>query len=148
MTFLDPKTGQPVSIDPAGKLITWRLTQPHLPNTELRPDFTAVRGEQPIGWVRQVEDGPDRGLWLWTLTAVRSGAEFDFPTSGRCTERAQAGRLLLQAYYHALIADPAPAAQAKRRLAALMQSQSRTDQDCERRLGGCIGRDCLRHQPV
>ncbi len=80
--------------------ITWMLTHTVFPDTrELpSPDFTALDGQEEIGRVRQITDGPERGLWLWTMTAVRAGPTPTFPTSGRVADRAKAGRCVAEAY--------------------------------------------------
>jgi hypothetical protein len=95
--------------------IIWKLTHEVSPDVAPGPDFTAFDGQEVIGRVRQVEEGPERGLWLWTMTAGQPGSE---ATSGRAAERGKAGRGLIQAY-RKLLAHPTPARVAKRRLSAL-----------------------------
>src|SRR5918994_1835414 len=65
--------------------ITWMLTHKVVPGTRESPppDFTAFDGEEAIGRIHQIVDGPERGLWSWTMTAVRAGPTPTFPTSGR-----------------------------------------------------------------
>jgi hypothetical protein len=100
--------------------ITWKLTHEAFPDVPRGPDFTAFDGANPIGRVQQVEQGPDRGLWIWTVTVVEPGRVPPHPLSGRAAERAKAGRALVQAY-RKLLAHPSPAGAAKRRLSALLQ---------------------------
>jgi hypothetical protein len=104
--------------------ISWRLTREAFPNAvDLSdgPDFTAFDGEEPIGRVYQIGEGPDRGLWSWALAALQTGSTSMHPTSGRATERAKAGRSLLRAYAD-MLAHPTPARLAKLRLAALKRA--------------------------
>ena len=103
--------------------IRWMLTHEAFPDASPGPDFTAFDGEKPIGRVHQVEHGPDRGIWFWTMTAQDGGAPPAHPTSGRSAERAKAGRSVIQAYRR-MLAHPPPAAVAKRRLSALKQRPS------------------------
>jgi hypothetical protein len=100
--------------------ITWKLTHDACPDVPPGPDFTAFDGGRAVGRVHQVEQGPDRGLWLWTVTAVEPGQAPAHPVSGRAAERAKAGRALVQAY-RKLLAHPTPAGAAKRRLSDLLQ---------------------------
>ena len=83
-----------------GMKITWMLTHKVLPETPEppSPDFTAFDGDEVIGRVCQIADGPERGLWSWAMTAIRAGPKLTFPTSGRVTERAKAGRCVAEAY--------------------------------------------------
>lgn len=80
--------------------ITWQLTHQASPGSAEGPlpDFTAFDGDEPIGRVYQFTDGAERGLWVWTLTALRPGPASDAPTSGLATERAKAGVALVEAY--------------------------------------------------
>ena len=100
--------------------ITWKLTHEAFADVPPGPDFTAFDGAKAVGRVRQVEQGPDRGLWLWTVTAVEPGQGPEHALSGRAAERGKAGRALVQAY-RKLLAQPTPAGAAKRRLSALLQ---------------------------
>ena len=100
--------------------IIWKLTNEISPDVAPGPDFTAFDGQEVIGRVRQVEEGPERGLWLWTMTAGQTGPKSVNATSARAAERAKAGRCLIQAY-RKLLAHPTPARMAKRRLSALKQ---------------------------
>ena len=103
--------------------ITWMLTHEAGGDASPGPDFTAFDGETAIGRVYQIEDGPERGLWFWTMTAVQPGPAPTHRTSGRASERAKAGRCVIQAY-RKLLAHPPPAAVAKRRLSALKQPRA------------------------
>lgn len=84
--------------------IIWKLTQElgaeQIEN--LVPDFTAFDGDEPVGRVYQVEEGPARGTWAWEMTApapgLAPGQDIGFQTSGRAAERAEAGRRVLRAY--------------------------------------------------
>ena len=83
-----------------GMKITWMLTHKVFPETPEppSPDFTAFDGDEVIGRVCQITDGPERGLWSWAMTAVHAGPKPTFPTSGRATESAKAGRCVAEAY--------------------------------------------------
>ena len=100
--------------------IIWKLTHEVFPNVAPGPDFTAFDGQDVIGRVCQVEQGPERGLWIWTMTAGQPRSDAAYQTSGRAAERAKAGRSLIQAY-RKMLAHPTPARMAKRRLSALKQ---------------------------
>ena len=80
--------------------IRWKLTHETLPDAVEAPaqDFSAFDGEDMIGRVYQIPDGPDRGLWFWTMIAVRSGPNSMAPTSGRVAQRGMAGRCVVDAY--------------------------------------------------
>ncbi len=80
--------------------ITWKLTH-EAPADAAEPpvqDFTASDGEEVIGRVYQITEGPDRGLWFWTMTAVRSGPASAMLTSGRVAQRGKAGRCVVETY--------------------------------------------------
>jgi hypothetical protein len=57
-------------------------------------------------WER-IPTGPERGLWFWTITALRPGPRITFPTSGTEARRGDADRRVVEAYERLLI--PAPA---------------------------------------
>jgi hypothetical protein len=78
--------------------IKWMLTHKVSPHAQPAPDFTACDGGEAIGRVYQIEDGPDRGLWLWAMTASQTGVPFDHQTRGRAAERGKAGRCVIEAY--------------------------------------------------
>ena len=48
-------------------------------------------------WER-IPTGPERGLWFWTITALRPGPRITFPTSGTEARRGDAGRRVVEAY--------------------------------------------------
>ena len=75
--------------------IKWMLTQE---NAQPRPDFTAFDGSKAIGRVCQIEDGPARGLWLWTMTVAEAVLPSEHLTCGRAAEGGKAGRCLIEAY--------------------------------------------------
>ena len=75
--------------------IKWMLTHE---DTQPKPDFTAFDGGKAIGRVCQIEDGPIRGLWLWTMNAAQSASSSDHLTCGRAAEAGKAGRCLIEAY--------------------------------------------------
>ena len=66
------------------------------------PDFTAFDGELIVGRVYQAEDGPDKGLWLWTMSVERPGPPFPGPVNGVEEQHGEAGRRAVEAY-HALL---------------------------------------------
>jgi hypothetical protein len=116
-------SGAVVSSSDVFMKISWRLTRDAFPNAADQsecPNFTAFDGQEPIGSVCQIGEGPDRGLWSWALTALQDESTSPHPKSGRATERAKAGRALLRAYAE-MLAHPTPARLAKLRLAALRQ---------------------------
>src|SRR5215204_1619612 len=84
--------------------VTWMLTCDAWPNARWPrgPDFTAVDGELIVGRVYQAEHGPDKGLWLWTMSAERPGPPFPGPVRGVEEQHGQAGRRVVDAY-HALL---------------------------------------------
>jgi hypothetical protein len=61
-------------------------------------DFQALDGEEIVGRVYQIPTGPERGLWFWTMTALRPGPRITFPTNGTETRRGDAGRRVVEAY--------------------------------------------------
>lgn len=79
--------------------IKWMLTQE---DSHPKPDFTAFDGTKAIGRVCQIEDGPVRGIWLWTLTVAKTALPSEYLTCGRAAEGGKAGRCLIEAY-HALL---------------------------------------------
>jgi hypothetical protein len=64
--------------------VTWMLTCDAWPNAKWPrgPDFTAFDGELIVGRVYQAEHGPDKGLWLWTMSVERPGPPFPGPVRG------------------------------------------------------------------
>ncbi len=51
-----------------------------------------------IGNVHQIELGPERGLWQWSVTANFFGPRFPYPRSGIEAEREHAGRCVVECY--------------------------------------------------
>jgi hypothetical protein len=49
-----------------------------------------------IGSIHQVLDGPEGGLWMWSMTVSLAGPMFSFPRSGKETARKEAGRRLVE----------------------------------------------------
>ena len=82
--------------------IKWMLTHE---DAQPKPDFTAFDGGKVIGRVCQIEDGPVRGLWLWTMTAAQFASSSNHLTCGRAAEGGKAGRCLIEAY-QTLLARP------------------------------------------
>ena len=84
--------------------VRWMLTCDAWPNARWRrgPDFTAFDGELIVGRVYQAEHGPDKGLWLWTMSVERLGPLFPGPVSGVEEQHGPAGRRVVDAY-HALL---------------------------------------------
>ena len=84
--------------------VTWMLTSDAWPNAKWPrgPDFTAFDGELIVGRVYQAEHGPDKGLWLWTMSVERPGPLFPGPVRGVEEQHGQAGRRVVDAY-HALL---------------------------------------------
>ena len=61
-------------------------------------DFTAFDKGDVIRRVQRVPTGPDEGLWMWTMTAVRPGPPFRPPRSGLETSLVGATRRVAEAY--------------------------------------------------
>jgi hypothetical protein len=78
--------------------IRWTLTHKTPPNAQPVPDFTAFYGQEAIGRVYQIDNGPDRGLWIWAMVVDRPGTPFAHQSNGRTTERGKAGRCVIEAY--------------------------------------------------
>ena len=43
------------------------------------------------------EDGPEKGLWVWTMSVARPGLAFPGPTSGVEARQGDAGRCVAEA---------------------------------------------------
>src|SRR5215203_4121342 len=84
--------------------VRWMLTCDAWPNARWPrgSDFTAFDGELIVGRVYQAEHGPDKGLWLWTMSVERPGPLFPGPVRGGEEQHGQAGRRVVDAY-HALL---------------------------------------------
>jgi hypothetical protein len=84
--------------------LTWMLTSDAWPNARWPrgPDFTAFHGELLVGRVFQHQDGPEKGLWFWTMSVERPGWSSPGPTSGVEPQHGEAGRRVVEAY-HALL---------------------------------------------
>ena len=84
--------------------VTWMLTCDAWPKARWPrgPDFTAFDGELIVGRVYQAEHGPDKGLWLWSMSVERPGPLFPGPVSGVEEQHGPAGRRVVAAY-HALL---------------------------------------------
>src|SRR5215207_4586899 len=56
--------------------VTWMLTSDAWPNARWPrgPDFTAFHGELLVGRVFQHQEGPEKGLWFWTMSVERPSA--------------------------------------------------------------------------
>ena len=80
---------------PEPPTLTWMLTSEAWPNARWPrgPDFTAFDGELLVGRVYQHEDGPEKGLWFWTMSVERLG-----PTRGVEARQGDAGRCVVEAY--------------------------------------------------
>jgi hypothetical protein len=64
-----------------------------------RPDRESdSRWDTYIGNVHRVPDGPEGGLWMWSMTVSLSGPMFSFPRSGKETTHKEAGRRLVECY--------------------------------------------------
>ena len=48
--------------------------------------------------LREASNGPQDGLWFWTMTAVRPGPRLPHPTKGTEARRDDAGRRVVEAY--------------------------------------------------
>jgi hypothetical protein len=78
--------------------ITWMRTSDAFPDLDRSDtDFTAFDGKDIIGRVHLFENGPEQGLWLWTMTATGPGWPFT-ARSGRERQRGEAGRRVVEAY--------------------------------------------------
>ena len=64
--------------------VIWMLTSDAWPHARWPrgPDFTAFDGELLVGRIFQHEDGPERGLWFWTMSVERPNTSSPGPTSG------------------------------------------------------------------
>ena len=80
--------------------VTWKLTSDAWPNARWPrgPDFTAFDGELLVGRVFQHEDGPQKGLWFWTMSVERPNTSFPGPTSGVEQGHGEAGRRVVEVY--------------------------------------------------
>jgi hypothetical protein len=86
--------------------IYWKLTSDLWgPHADDATDFTAIdparpgpEREQHIGRVMQVPHGPEKGLWIWSMTCTHPGPRFPFPTNGREARRGDAGRRVIKCY--------------------------------------------------
>src|SRR5215204_5701042 len=81
---LGPQRSRRAMSEPEPPQVTWMLTSVAWPNARWPrgPDFTAFDGELLVGRVFQHQDGPEKGLWLWTMSVARPGLAFPGPTSG------------------------------------------------------------------
>jgi hypothetical protein len=52
-------------------------------------DFQALDGDEIVGQVYQIPTGLERGLWFWTMTALRPGPRITFLTNGTEARRSQ-----------------------------------------------------------
>jgi len=59
-------------------------------------DFIAFDGDPSIGRVYEFKAGPEKGTWLWTMTAIRPGTAA--VTNGRANTRGEAARCVVAAY--------------------------------------------------
>ena len=66
-------------------------------------DFQALDGDEIVGRVYQIPLGPERGLWFWTMTALRPGPRLPPPTHGTEARRGDAGRRVVEAYERLLV---------------------------------------------
>jgi hypothetical protein len=73
--------------------VEWERIRDGLPE-----DFRALDGEEIVGRVYQIPHGAGAGLWFWTMTAVRPGPRFPYPTNGREIHRGDAGRCVVEMY--------------------------------------------------
>jgi hypothetical protein len=64
----------------------------------LEQDFTAFDGKEVIGRVLQIPHGPEKALWLWSVTMVLPGPMFTHARSGRESNRGNAGRCVVECY--------------------------------------------------
>src|SRR3954467_5057652 len=73
--------------------VRWMLTCDAWPNARWPrgPDFTAFDGELIVGRVYQAEHGPEKGLWLWTMSVEQPGPPFPGPVRGVEEQHGQAG---------------------------------------------------------
>jgi hypothetical protein len=61
-------------------------------------DFRALDGNEIVGRVRQIPTRPERGLWFWTMTALRPVPRIACPTNGMEARHGDAGRRVVEAY--------------------------------------------------
>jgi len=81
--------------------VTWMLTSDAWPSAKWSRgrDFTAFDGELLVGRVYQHQDGPQKGLWFWTMPVERPGPPFPGPTQGVEERQGDAGRRVAEAYW-------------------------------------------------
>ena len=81
--------------------VTWMLTSDAWPSARWSRgrDFTAFDGELLLGRVYQHQDGPQKGLWFWTMPVERRGPPFPGPTQGIEERQGDAGRRVAEAYW-------------------------------------------------
>ena len=86
---------------PEPPTLTWMLTSEAWPNARWPrgPDFTAFDGELLVGRVFQHQDGPEKGLWFWTMSVERPDLPFPGPTCGVEAGHGDAGRRVVEAYW-------------------------------------------------
>jgi len=87
--------------EPEPPNVTWVLTADAWPHAgwPRGPDFTAFHGELLVGRIFQHQDGPEKGLWVWTMSVARPGLAFPGPTSGVEARQGDAGRCVAEAYW-------------------------------------------------
>jgi len=87
--------------EPEPPNVTWVLTADAWPHAgwPRGPDFTAFHGELLVGRIFQHQDGPEKGLWVWTMSVARPGLAFPGPTSGVEARQGDAGRRVAEAYW-------------------------------------------------
>jgi hypothetical protein len=73
--------------------VEWERIRDGLPE-----DFRALDRNKIVGRVYQIPHGPERGLWVWIMTAVRPGPRLPHPTNGREARCGDAGRRVVEAY--------------------------------------------------
>jgi hypothetical protein len=64
----------------------------------LPEDLWALDGDEIVGRAYQIPIGPERGLWFWTMTALRPGPRITLPTGGTEARRGYSGRRVIEAY--------------------------------------------------
>lgn len=65
---------------------------------EDRPDHGEGLWDQYVGGVHQEPHGPQKGTWVWSVTATVPGPRFGSPTNGREPTRKEAGRRVAEVY--------------------------------------------------
>jgi hypothetical protein len=70
------------------------------------PRFNPTGGDEIIGTVALVEQGPDSGRWQWSMTVSLPGPAYRLPASGTEADRSTATARMIGTYRHYLSTRP------------------------------------------